>query len=374
MQSFWLFENSMKFLKRFVGIGIDKDTDIWLALRIRVINLMCMILIALIVVHMIIVYSSSAFLSFYMLFIAVILNVSVYLNYLGKVTASRLYFLTCSYLIIMSMAIVFGEDLNFHYYLVPGVGMALILFRDEIGLYKWVYVFLGIPIWAFLEWWFINYPPFYKIDESSVSYLKYFSDVAVFISNIAMFSIFTKQSDGLMKDMHVLNDELHILATRDPLTDLYNRRYIFQRLSQLLKTTDSPGGTVAFTMLDIDDYKSINDTWGHEAGDVVLKELAFVIKDKTREADIVGRMGGDELCIIFFSEPQERVITALERLRKNIEQLEIEYNGGLIPVTCSFGVAFNSPSNRKPLDLIKAADRALYLSKSKGKNAVSYIE
>ena len=119
-------------------------------------------------------------------------------------------------------------------------------------------------------------------------------------------------------------------------------------------------------MLDIDKFKNVNDTYGHDIGDEVLKQLAQTMKDTFRKTDIVARFGGEEFIVFLSMTSPEKAFIAAEHIRKAVEKLKIKSKGELIPITISVGVSDCQSTN---LDiLIKQADEALYHSKENGRN------
>ena len=166
------------------------------------------------------------------------------------------------------------------------------------------------------------------------------------------------------------NRKLLKIAIRDPLTNLYNRRFINERLRQELSRAKRAKTGLAFVLLDLDRFKSINDKWGHGAGDAVLQKVSKYLRKTLRESDISGRFGGEEFCIIFPYLDAAGILPLLERIRIDISQLNIDYEGNAIRVTCSFGVALLSEEFESTEDLIKCADIALYKAKETGRNKV----
>ena len=163
------------------------------------------------------------------------------------------------------------------------------------------------------------------------------------------------------------NEQLEKLATTDGLTGLKNRRTFQEKLEAEFKYSDRYESPLALALLDVDKFKSYNDTFGHLAGDAVLKQVAAILAGCARETDFVARYGGEEFVIIL---PQTELADAIEvcdRLRAAIE------NGGWDQraVTASFGVANITQGASTPSELIANADEALYLSKETGRNRVT---
>lgn len=163
-------------------------------------------------------------------------------------------------------------------------------------------------------------------------------------------------------------------ALRDELTGLFNRRYSQKYLSRLLQGADKPQSVTAM-MIDIDHFKIINDTHGHLAGDVVLKEVAHRLSRSLRAADLVSRIGGEEFLILLKDLPMPRVRRIAERIREEVSTAAIELpDGPAIAVSVSIGVSRWTPEvqNQAPDRLIADADQALYQAKDDGRNRVTF--
>jgi diguanylate cyclase (GGDEF)-like protein len=165
-------------------------------------------------------------------------------------------------------------------------------------------------------------------------------------------------------------EEVNRRARTDALTGLANRRAFDDQLSHMLAHADRFGHPVALIMADVDHFKTVNDSWGHEAGDVVLKSLASTLSAGVRAVDLVCRYGGEEFAILL---PQTTLLGAVEladRLRRAIEEAPIKHASAEISVTVSCGVACYPEGVLTKEALFAAADRALYDAKSAGRNCV----
>ena len=164
------------------------------------------------------------------------------------------------------------------------------------------------------------------------------------------------------------------MAVIDPLTGLYNRRYATQHMQRIIERSGESGSPYAVIMMDLDRFKSVNDTHGHGAGDRVLKEFARRLQENLRGIDLIARLGGEEFLVVLPDTGPSEVEFAAERLRNAIDRLHFEIGDGKsIPITVSIGVAFGGPEDKNPNALIQQADTALYESKSTGRNRVSYF-
>jgi diguanylate cyclase (GGDEF)-like protein len=161
------------------------------------------------------------------------------------------------------------------------------------------------------------------------------------------------------------------LAITDPLTGLHNRRYLWELLGRELLKARRNRTPVAAILADIDHFKRFNDTWGHEAGDLVLKRVADVIREHVRGSDIGCRYGGEELAVVLPETALEVAVERAERIRRGIEALRLAHGGKLLdPVSASFGVAIFPQHADNGEALLRAADAALYEAKRAGRNRV----
>lgn len=170
-----------------------------------------------------------------------------------------------------------------------------------------------------------------------------------------------------------LMDEQQRLATIDPLTGLMNRRSFVERLKVELARASRYGFALSVVLLDIDHFKTINDTHGHSAGDQVLSMLGELLRSGLRTCDLSGRWGGEEFVLALPNTGAAGAETPAERLRRQIEDLHAVHRGAVIPITASIGLTEYIPG--EPLDgLIDRADRAMYEAKSRGRNRVVAVQ
>jgi diguanylate cyclase (GGDEF)-like protein len=166
--------------------------------------------------------------------------------------------------------------------------------------------------------------------------------------------------------------QVQSLATTDGLTGLLNKRSFWASLEKEFKTTARYQTPLSLMMIDIDHFKKINDVFGHQTGDAVLRELAALLGKGLREIDIPARYGGDELAIMLHATPPEQAFFVARRLKTLVERHSFQTSEGhAVPVTVSMGIA-SCPSGEihKMEDLVAAADRALYTAKRGGRNRV----
>lgn len=164
------------------------------------------------------------------------------------------------------------------------------------------------------------------------------------------------------------NARLHDLASNDGLTGLWNRRSFLTELESACAAHRRDGRPFSLILLDIDRFKQYNDTFGHPAGDEVLRRFARVLKETAREGEHPSRYGGEEFAIVLFDTDSTKAVAAAERYRKAVESAKWRER----PVTCSLGVATCGHDGTDADALIEAADLALYASKQAGRNRVTY--
>jgi diguanylate cyclase (GGDEF)-like protein len=156
------------------------------------------------------------------------------------------------------------------------------------------------------------------------------------------------------------------LSITDPLTGLLNRRYIEERLTEEINRSERTGDPVSFMMLDVDEFKSYNDRYGHPAGDEALKLIGQILRDNLRGADVAARYGGEEFSVLLPETSQEEAEFIAERIRRHVEETKFERR----KVTVSIGIATLGGNVKMIRELISAADSAMYEAKRDGRNNV----
>ncbi|HRU39692.1 MAG TPA: GGDEF domain-containing protein, partial [Candidatus Goldiibacteriota bacterium] len=180
---------------------------------------------------------------------------------------------------------------------------------------------------------------------------------------------------ALRKSYYALQEKaeaLEIEVKTDPLTGLYNRRAINSQLKHQIELSIRSGQVMAVIMADIDHFKKINDTYGHQCGDEVLKNIAQILKEKTRSINIVGRYGGEEFIIIGPISDHKTAFYAAERLRVEVENTVFKCpdSGSEFRLTISAGVAVWHKKIKTAKEMVRLADEALYAAKKSGRNRV----
>ncbi len=168
-----------------------------------------------------------------------------------------------------------------------------------------------------------------------------------------------------------LEQTLQTLATTDGLTKLYNRLYFTAKLDEEFQRSERYNAPLSMMLLDIDKFKAINDTYGHQAGDAYLQALANLVAGSIRQVDVAARYGGEELAIILPHTGSEAALSLAERLRAMIEVFDVSHAGRTFRTTISIGVATHVPGTAKtPDEFLTDVDDALYAAKRGGRNRV----
>ncbi|WP_427981818.1 diguanylate cyclase [Agarivorans sp.] len=173
------------------------------------------------------------------------------------------------------------------------------------------------------------------------------------------------------RDLELAKESAELLAYSDPLTQLSNRRAFFDYGEQLLEQAYRQQKSLSLIMVDIDNFKNLNDTYGHALGDQALVAFATTLKNNLRSTDIIARLGGEEFAIMLSNIGEDNAINIAETLRLKVSQIELEHEQLSIQFTASFGVVESLPGSSNIDSLLAQADTALYYSKQHGRNKVT---
>jgi two-component system, cell cycle response regulator len=180
-----------------------------------------------------------------------------------------------------------------------------------------------------------------------------------------------KRLIDLHREIEAKNRLLEELALTDPLTGLPNRRAIEGWSARQLSGAARHGFSLWVALIDLDHFKSVNDTYGHDAGDTVLKKFGEVLRANTRLSDICGRFGGEEFLLVVTHADEKSVMVVLDRIRKQFAAERFEWNGETVHVTASFGITgFSGKQAPEFNQLVSQADTALYRAKDQGRNCI----
>jgi diguanylate cyclase (GGDEF)-like protein len=175
---------------------------------------------------------------------------------------------------------------------------------------------------------------------------------------------------SLAMDNAVLYHRVEQLAVRDGLTQLLTHRAFEERLNEELLRAGRYHYPASLVMIDVDHFKKVNDTHGHQAGDDVLRAVSRVLAEQARPVDVAARYGGEEFCLLLVETPHREAVEKADRVREEIGRLRFQANGRIFSVTASLGVATYPEDATLPPQLVRAADQRLYQAKSGGRNRV----
>lgn len=171
-----------------------------------------------------------------------------------------------------------------------------------------------------------------------------------------------------------LNHELKELSTRDPLTHLFNRRYFAETSKSMQSLAIRNNHKICIVLIDIDNFKNINDEYGHMIGDKVIKSLANILENNSRKSDVVARFGGEEFIILLYNTNVNYAELIAQNIRENVENSSVDLGNKSLNFTLSAGVSEYVPDIDENLEVtINRADKALYKAKREGKNRVQVI-
>jgi len=208
-------------------------------------------------------------------------------------------------------------------------------------------------------------------------YLVMFEDVSERRSTEDALKVAYAELEGLVaertSELRSANERLSTEAISDPLTGLYNRRYLADFVERELSRTRRGGHKTVFALIDIDHFKRVNDTFGHEAGDDVLRALSAFLRAQIRQEDLAFRYGGEEFLLVLPCAAFDGVPPRIEQIREQITHVTIEHRHRTLgPVTLSIGVAIFPDHGDSADEVISNADAALYMAKTGGRNRVVY--
>lgn len=171
-----------------------------------------------------------------------------------------------------------------------------------------------------------------------------------------------------------LQDELKELAMKDGLTGLYNYALLIELFEKEMAKLSRSNSDIAFVMVDIDYFKKVNDTFGHSAGNIILRELSQILTSSVRMGDIVARYGGEEFSIVLPKTTIDDTMEICERIRTKVEKTNFIIGNQTINITISMGIALRGNENNIAVtEIIKRADAGLYVAKNNGRNRIERL-
>ncbi len=266
---------------------------------------------------------------------------------------------------IVALGFIFAPDIYalFSYILIAGlINGALLSLSSLVGLYLVYFLLLIVPQIVYM------YLLHGSVYDGTLLLTLIYIPYVVILSRLLNRNLVNeiKTNETLEKNV----DELHALSITDPLTKIYNRRYFFQASGDLIKVSKREQKKIALLMIDLDHFKSINDTYGHKGGDVVLASLAREIKMIIRESDIFARVGGEEFAVFLYGASLDDAKRIAQKICMTIEHHTCISGGEKIATTVSIGVA-QLHDKIDTLELLYIeADSKLYEAKKLGRNRV----
>ncbi len=217
---------------------------------------------------------------------------------------------------------------------------------------------------------YLPYAPAVVQPVDHVSHLFWMNSMFFFAAPFLIF--ITLMADEMLNWWREREERMRLLSRTDVLTGLSNRRSIMEALDQELGRAARQGTTLSVVILDLDHFKRINDTWGHPAGDQVLREAARILRESVRDTDLLGRYGGEEFMIVLPGADVHEAMGVLERCRIRLAEAEIvTETQDRLRISASFGLACGGGAGDQVAELlIKGADEALYRAKANGRNCI----
>ena len=209
--------------------------------------------------------------------------------------------------------------------------------------------------------------------ENKVQLLQHLSgQIIISIENTVVYNDLEEKVKQRTLDLEVAKDELKLLASTDPLTKLYNRRYFSEVSENIFNLLKRERSTLSLMMLDVDNFKFVNDTYGHQAGDRVIITIANILLEFTRKSDVVCRFGGEEFIVLLPHTDEKSTLLIAENIRASIEKESIKIGeNSTVSVTVSLGISNVDFTEDKDIEVaIRNADDALYAVKNSGKNSI----
>lgn len=230
---------------------------------------------------------------------------------------------------------------------------------------------VDLVIYCLLKIGTTNMPVKYSFYESTDNFIFLINSFFGFVIIVYISSVYLFQRESSQRKLEEHNETLRKLATIDPLTKLYNRRAMFEYSKAMIKSSRLKEKGYFIGLADIDDFKKVNDTYGHDIGDKVLKSVAAQLLECVPEEGCVCRWGGEELLFAIPEYAFDNGFKCAEDFRSNVENLKFEYNGTSFSVTITIGV-YEGTAGEDFENAVRRADNRLYIGKKLGKNIVIF--
>lgn len=291
------------------------------------------------------------------------------LSYHCKTTAILWGFIASILIWVLSVVHFIGWDTGVQHFLM--ILLILYFFSGYKNYMRKVLFTVGLIVMRI--WMFYVYNariPILELPATSIATLQILNTVTIFWCISVVSFVFSESSRELEGKLIEYNRRLEMEANADALTGLFNRRYAMERLEELLGDKSS-GWNFSVCIADIDFFKKINDEYGHDFGDEVLKELARLFKEVIQGQNMVARWGGEEFLFLFAEKNGEYALQKMEELRQKVKELRICKDEKEVGVTMTFGIAEFDPFGGLNATL-KEADEKLYMGKKRGRDCVIF--
>ncbi len=264
-----------------------------------------------------------------------------------------------------------GIDANFYLYaiVILPISIYVLFFSCTIGVFlRTVIIFVLSDLLlvggAFVSLNYIDIYPYFPLSYSDINFLRVLNMSLAAAMLLGFSMLFSLEVYSLLKKLRAVNSRLEYTATHDALTGLYNRHSI-KPVFEKMQLDEVP---FCIALGDIDDFKKINDTYGHDCGDAALKMVADILLGGAAEHDIVCRWGGEEMLLILRGG-REEALERLSAINESIRSAEVQHEDNIVRLTMTFGFAHHSESETLDM-LISMVDKRLYYGKQNGKNVI----
>lgn len=284
-------------------------------------------------------------------------------NYIGYFSRAQLLMPIVKMVSVSILSLFyFGTDSSYHWLFVGVIAYAFIVFRADQRSIRNLVVVGSVVLFLICE--FLGVKGVYLTARNQ--------NIVVSLVFLSVAFNFAVMINLVMSRLKAVNQHLRILAEKDELTGLPNRRKVLADAVNTFADSVINRESCVFAIVDLDHFKKINDTFGHEAGDLVLTQVAKTMKSVIRPKDEIGRYGGEEFIVIMRETGIKEAKIVMEEIRSSVEDMFIETEQGIvIPVTISAGLAAITPSVSRYEEILAEADKGLYLAKRSGRNRIA---
>lgn len=368
-------------MRHLVGLGTRPENDPKHNQKIRLVNQICLFVILIITPHMLLtLYYRATWPTLVQLGAILHLSIAIYLNSRHHFNLARILALVVGNMHIGNMALILGHECGVYFYFSAAIIAPLFFYTYKEAAYTLFFASFTILLAVMTQFLGSDYAPLagviplVQVPPALLTVFFYFSVAGSLATVFAFVFYFYNESSRFEESLAEANRELFKLSETDSLTQLPNKRSFKASLDREWGKGIRSRHPLSVLMADLDYFKKYNDSYGHQAGDRCLAEAARAISRHTREfVDFPARYGGEEFIILMTETGLEDACTVAERIREEIVQLAVphELNEPDRVVTCSLGVASCVPDTGTDAEeIIRRADKALYVAKEKGRNRV----